>query len=116
MARYHQSKRSRMHEERGEEKHLRGSVKAHVRRHGHLGEEHYAGADPRRRQEMQDAGLIHEDHNAVANLPQHVIQHDWERPSNRYAKYNLDDTMHGIDRQENEDESGMIRHLQPGKY
>lgn len=116
--RYHQSKRDRMHESRGEERHMMEErhARGKVRMHGHLGEEHYAGADPRRRQEMEDGRMIREDRNAVANLPQHVIQHDWERPYNRYAKYELDDTMHGIDRQEDEDGSEMMKHLQPGKY
>lgn len=111
-ARYHQSKKMRMHEERGEERHLRGKVK----HHGRHGDGYYEGSDERRRQEGMDFRMISEDRNAVANLPQQVIMHDWERPANRYARYELDDTMRGIDRQEDEDTGMMERHLQPGKY
>jgi hypothetical protein len=80
------------------------------------GKGYYEGADERRAQERMDFHMISEDRSAVANLPQHVIQHDWERPNNRYAKYDLDDTVRGIDRQEDEDASQMKKHLQPGKY
>jgi len=73
------------------------------------------GMDPRRYQEMRDAGMIQEDHSAVANLPQMVKYHDW--PSEHdYPRYGLDDTIRGIDYQEEEDYKGMERHLQPGKY
>jgi hypothetical protein len=73
------------------------------------------GMDPRRRQEMEDAGMIREDHSAVANLPQMVKYHDW--PANDdYPRYGLDDTIKGIDKQEREDYKEMEKHKQRGKY
>jgi hypothetical protein len=73
------------------------------------------GMDPRRYQEMRDAGMIQEDHSATANLPQEVKYHDW--PENHsYENYGLDDTIRGVDKQEREDVNDMKRHLQPGKY
>lgn len=83
----------------------------------HLGPEYYAGMDPRRRQEMRDAGMIHEDHRAIANLPQQVIMHEW--PKNpAYQDYNLDDTIKGIDVQEHDDATHKIikRGPYPTKY
>ena len=76
---------------------------------------HKSKMDPRRYQEMRDAGMIREDHSATANLPQEVKYHDW--PENHsYENYGLDDTIRGIDKQEREDVNDMKRHLQPGKY
>ena len=71
--------------------------------------------DPRRYQEMRDAGMIQEDHKATANLPQDVKYHAW--PANDdYPRYGLDDTIKGIDKQERQDYDKMERHLQKGKY
>lgn len=71
--------------------------------------------DPRRYQEMRDAGMINEDHSATANLPQDVKYHAWPANDN-YENYGLDDTIRGIDKQEREDGSKMKSHLQKGKY
>jgi hypothetical protein len=73
------------------------------------------GMDPRRYQEMRDAGMINEDHSATANLPQEVKYHAWPKEEN-YATYGLDDTIRGIDKQEREDVGQMKRHMQKGKY
>lgn len=73
------------------------------------------GMDPRRYQEMHDAGMIREDHSATANLPQDVKYHAW--PANKdYPRYGLDDTIRGIDKQEDEDYREMEKHKQRGKY
>jgi hypothetical protein len=104
--RHHESVKERLAESRGMEHHL-------YRKAASMGLKH--GMDPRRRQEMEDAGMIHEDHRAVANLPQGVIQREW--PSSRsYHDFGLDDTIRGINKQENEDNARMEKHLQPGKY
>ena len=73
------------------------------------------GMDPRRHQEMKDAGMIQEDHSATANLPQQVKYHDWPK-ADHYTDYGLDDTIRGIDKQEDMDERQMKRHMQRGKY
>jgi hypothetical protein len=61
-------------------------------------QEPYAGMDPRRRQELEDAGMIHEDHRAIANLPQEVMikAYPYNGP---YLPEGLDDTIKGVDRQ-----------------
>jgi hypothetical protein len=68
-----------------------------------------------RRQEARDFGMISEDKSACANLPQHVIQKEWPKPG-YYADYDLDDTIRGINEQENADGSGMKRHRSKSKY
>lgn len=86
-----------------------------MRKHGRAGSGYYEGADERREQERADFSMISEDRSAVANLPQMVKYHDWPR-AGHYARYELDDTIKGIDHQESEDGSQMMKHLQPGKY
>lgn len=76
---------------------------------------HKSKMDPRRYQEMRDAGMIQEDHSATANLPQEVKYHAWPK-ADHYEDYGLDDTIRGIDKQEDTDVRGMKKHLQPGKY
>lgn len=75
---------------------------------------HYEGMDPRRRQEMEDAGMIHEDHSAMANMPQNVIMRSYPM-ENDYTPEGLDDTISGIDRQKMMDYHGMKKHLKPKK-
>lgn len=42
------------------------------------------------------SGMIHEDHSAVANLPQEVIQKTY--PKTRFVdRYEIDDTIEGLD-------------------
>lgn len=105
--RYHQSVKDRMAESRGEEK----SLMRHFEK-----QEHYAGADSRRRRELEDGGMIYEDHNAVANLPQNVIYKSYEKV-NSYLPEELDDTIRGIDRQIDDLDGGKVRrHMNPKKY
>jgi hypothetical protein len=72
------------------------------------------GADPRRRQEMMEAGMISEDHSAIANMPQGVMMKPYPK-DNDYMPEDLDDTIRGIDRQEGEDHSKAMRHFKPRK-
>lgn len=76
--------------------------------------EAYAGMDPRRRQEMEDSGMIHEDRSAPANLPQDVKYHPW--PKVGYSKYHLDDTLRGVDNQINDDMKKQKKESFPEKY
>lgn len=110
--RHHQSLHDRVHEGVGEEMYLRGA-----RRHedsdgmarypkrgnlGGLGEEYYAGYDPRRTLEKRDGDMIHEDHNAVANLPQAAFQKEW--PKAFYERGSIrPDNIDGIDMQMDND-------------
>ena len=75
---------------------------------------HYEGAEPRRRQEMEDAGMIHEDHRAVANLPQNVVMSYYPKDSG-FLPENLDDTIRGIDRQKDYDNGKKMGHFYPKK-
>lgn len=59
---------------------------------------HYEGHDARRHQEMQDAGMIREDHSAIANMPQEVMMKPYPKDSD-YMPEKLDDTIRGIDKQ-----------------
>ncbi len=127
--RYHQSMKDRMHESRGEYNHHRDMhndemkhEKDHMRRaernmyrlEAMKGREHYAGADPRRRQEMEDAGMIREDHSAMANLPQQVIMRPYPNRGS-YMPEDLDDTIRGVDRQIGYDDYKRSEHMYPKK-
>ncbi len=79
-----------------------------------LGRELYAGMEPRRRQEMEDAGMIHEDHSAIANLPQNVMIKKYSEPY-AYLPEGLDDTIAGVDRQIDYDDSKRREHFYPKK-
>ena len=48
-----------------------------------IGGEFGGGLDPRRRQEVADAGMIREDHTQMANLPRQAQHHEFEQ--NGYA-------------------------------
>lgn len=52
----------------------------------------YAGIDPRRRQEVADAGMVQEDPNAIANLSPKAIHHEYTR-FGFYSTPYIDDTM-----------------------
>lgn len=60
--------------------------------------EYYAGEESRRHQEMEDAGMIREDHSAIANLPQNVMIKAYPKAYG-YLPEDLDDTIRGIDGQ-----------------
>jgi hypothetical protein len=57
----------------------------------------YAGLDPRRRQEMADGGMVHEDTTAMANLSPNGFQRQYPR-AGYYANPFIDDSR--------QDESG----------
>lgn len=44
-----------------------------------VNDNYFAGVDPRRHKEMADAGLVQEDHAAMANLPTKAIHHEYPR-------------------------------------
>jgi len=76
--------------------------------------EPYAGRAGRRHQEMADAGMIHEDHRAIANLPQNVDIKPYPQ-SYKYLPEDLDDTIRGVDRQMDYDDSKKLSHFYPKK-
>lgn len=76
--------------------------------------DYYAGIQDRRRQEMEDAGMISEDHNAIANLPQNVVIRAYPK-TGPYMPEGLDDTIRGVDKQMDMDDNKRKEHNVPKK-
>lgn len=110
MARHHSSKRS--HYELGEPK--GGRIERHDKMHEEVGPEYYSGAAARHMQERKDMGMIHENHQAIANLPQEVMIKPWPM-SPGYLPEVLDDGISGIDRQLAFDNSEKMGGFYPKK-
>ncbi len=89
-----------------------------AKRHHHMekkhSEGHYEGHSGRRHQEMHDAGMIHENHSAIANMPQEVMIKPWP-DAGTYMPENLDDTIKGINRQVAMDDGKRSQHNVPKK-
>lgn len=77
-------------------------------------DEGYAGELARRTQEMQDAGMIREDRSAIANMPQEVMIKEYPKAGD-YLPENLDDSIRGVDRQIDLDDSKRRKHMMPKK-
>jgi hypothetical protein len=75
----------------------------------------YAGEKMRRKEEMRDAGMLHDDKSAVANMPQSVIYKPYGGDFKGFDS-NIDDTISGIKRQQDMDESVAKRHNVPKKW
>jgi hypothetical protein len=86
-----------------------------ARKHEAYGEGYYEGKESRRHQEMHDGGMIHEDHSAIANMPQEVMMKPYPK-TGPYMPEPLDDTIRGIDMQMDKDDSQRARHFKPHKY
>jgi hypothetical protein len=123
--RYYQSSKDRMDEkmgmerkeEKGMERKMRGSMeKEYKNKYEDKKREFYVGYDARKRMELEDSGMIREDRNATANLPQNVIMKDYYKGNNYGYEVGLDDTVSGVDRQMKEDARGMKRSEYPEKY
>ena len=89
-----------------------GMERAVHRARGMMG--HYEGAEPRRRQEMADAGMIYEDHEEIANLPQQVMMKKYPK-TGPYLPEVLDDTIDGVDRQMDYDDDKRRENFYPKK-
>jgi hypothetical protein len=76
--------------------------------------DYYSGMEARRRMEMEDAGMIKEDHRAIANLPQEVMIKPYPH-TGPYMPEGLDDTIKGVDHQMDYDDSQAKRHFYPKK-
>ncbi len=97
---YHQTRLDRLHESEGMKRYEHGKMKkyhqtAEDRRHESEGMRRYY----REKKESLDdrfMGMISEDHSCPSNLPQHVVHKYY--PQNEYMdRYELDDTIEGID-------------------
>jgi hypothetical protein len=77
---------------------------------------HYAGHDARRHQEMEDGGMIREDHSQIANLPQEVMMKPYPYAGADMPE-GLDDTIRGVDHQINVLDDGQRKKFNvPKKY
>ena len=139
--RYHQSRKDRKHESEGMKRHEKRIHNPGINhepdkfndeerrdkdpRDGGMGfdsrlamaanrNEFYAGMEPRRRQELEDAGMIHEDHRAIANLPQEVMIKPYPM-TGPYNPEGLDDTIRGVDMQMDYDDDQRAAHFYPKK-
>lgn len=54
-------------------------MKRSMKRHADIASSFYQEIDPRRRLEAADGRLIHEDHNATANMPTKAFQRTFPR-------------------------------------
>ena len=79
-----------------------------------VGPDLYSGASARYALERKDAGMIHEDHSAIANLPQEVMIKDWPMKPG-YLNADLDDGISGIDSQLRAEASGLSKGYKPRK-
>lgn len=123
MARHYSSKKSSKEvgyqhhrdEFNDEIRHDKGMPSVAQRYPGRKGEEgYYSGMEDRLNQEAVDGSMIREDHNAVANLPQNVIMRPYRKGGYGIPE-GLNDTIEGIDRQLNYDDSKRAEHMLPKK-
>lgn len=87
-------------------------------RDGHMmrktGAEEYMGMPTGMRGGLESPGMIHEDHRAIANLPQEVMIKAYPK-TGPYLPEGLDDTIEGVDRQMDYDDSQRRAHFYPKK-
>lgn len=93
---YHQTRHDREDESRG--------MKRYEREH-----EHKDGMDSRY------YGMLSEDHNAPANLPQEVV-HTYYPKCDYMGDYDIDDTIRGLDDVRDDDIDLMERYPSKDKY
>lgn len=68
----------------------------------------YDGRDLRRSMEKRDGGMINEDMNAIANLPQQVIYREY--PKHNYMSWDLNDDITGVDQLMDENSKQHRKH------
>lgn len=73
----------------------------------------YEGHESRRKQEMEDGGMISEDRSKIANMPQEVMIKEYSRSEGMMSEVDarVDDTIRGVDRQKSEDGSKRNSHM-----
>lgn len=76
--------------------------------------EFYAGMPARKRQEIEDKNMIHEDPMAIANLPQYVKIQAYPK-AGYYLQEGLDDSVRGVDMQIDYDDEQRDAHFYPKK-
>jgi hypothetical protein len=74
----------------------------------------YEGRGGKMAQESRDAGMIHEDPRAIANLPQEVRIMPYPK-TGPYMPEMIDDTLRGVDMQMDYDDRQRRSHMYPKK-
>lgn len=74
-----------------------------------IGQEFYAGLDPRRRQEVADSGMIQEDHTQMANLPRQARHFEYPQ-AGYYSTPYIDSTVRGIESDRDDNNYDMRRY------
>ena len=74
----------------------------------------YHDSDGKRSMEMEAAGMIRENHGAIANLPQEVMIKPYPM-TGPYMDETYNDTIQGIDKQMDGDDSKRRAHAKPRK-
>lgn len=115
--RYHESKKHHMMHPKHEGKHMEKSHHSPSHESDIYRPErgYYEGMEGRREQEMRDAGMIREDHSAIANLPQGPMIKPYPKDKD-YVEEGLDDTIRGIDGQIGMDDAIRDRTFHPKKW
>ncbi len=127
--RYHQTKKDRMNESRGERKYIRAEEYAHdmgaamdahkktpmYKHHADkFNDEFHHDQDAHARAFYRTGGKLYEDRNAVANLPQEVIYRPYGDPVG-YLDQSMDDAISGVDYQRGYDMRKAKEHFYPKK-
>ncbi len=97
-----------------EMKHDKDSTIKAMYRRAKVNDGFYEGPEPRRMLEMKDAGMLYEDHNAIANLPQDVKIKPYPK-TGPYMPEMLNDDLSGVDAQMDYDDSQRRAHMYPKK-
>jgi len=75
-------------------------------------DDYYATMDSRKRRELEDASMLHEDRSAIANMPQQVKMVEYPK-ANYYRSDSLEDTVRGVDNQMDGDGRDMVKTRKP---
>ncbi len=95
-----------------EQRHQQDSKDGHMMRM--TGADRYMGMPTSMRSGLESPEMIHEDHRAIANLPQEVMIKAYPKVG-PFLPEGLDDTLNGIDRQIDYDDSQRRAHFYPKK-
>ena len=78
------------------------------------GEDYFPTMSGQGRKSIEKPEMIYEDNRAIANLPQEVMIKAYPK-NGPYLPEDLDDTAHGVDRQEDYDDSKRRSNMYPKK-
>lgn len=110
--RYHQTKKDRMHESRGERMHMMHERRAKEHEAAGMRSKMHHSESERREMHMKEDGMLHNDPRETANMPQHPIFHGYERIQG-FLPESIDDSRHEIERHIMETESKSRKQYAP---